>query len=342
MTASPVWAAPANPHYSGTALEGVKPPAVQMPAERAPGITVEAREPAVSADGQQTIPVKGFRLSGEAPLPAEELLALIQPEAGKEISLNGLNQLAARLTQHLRQQGYIVAFAYIPAQDIKDGIIEISVVPGKYGQIKISGDGHISAERLKAMLFCAQPGHIITRAPLERALLVINDTAGVAVRATLSPGQAAGTADLMIETADTAKTSGVAYADNWGNRYTGRTRYGVQITVNNLSDNYGDALTLGGLTAGDGINNYNVGYSAPLGHDGAKAEVKYSHVGYTLGEAYADLGATGRAAVTSYSISYPFIRSRSFSLYGTTGYDVKHLKDDIAGYGSYSPRDSKL
>ena len=328
---------------TGTILETAKPPAAEQPVERnAPTIAVEEQPVSPEEDGGQKIPVSAFRISGETPVPESKLLQLVQREAGKESTLGELNRLAGKLTQYLRQQGYLVAFAYIPAQDIRDGVVEITVVPGKYGQVNISGDGHISAERLKAMLFCAKPGSLITRAPLERALLVINDAAGVAVRATLTPGQTAGTADLIIDTANTAKTSGAAYADNWGNRYTGRTRYGAQITVNNLSDSCGDALTLGGLTTGDGINNYNVGYSAPLGHDGAKVEVKYSHVGYTLGEAYADLGATGRAAVTSYAISYPFIRSRSFSLYGTTGYDVKHLKDDIADYGSYSPHDSKL
>ena len=332
----------AGPPNSGTALEGVKPPTVQAPVQKAPSITVEEREPVVSADGQQKILVKGFRISGESPLPEGELLNLIKNKAGKEITLSDLNKLAAHITKYLRQQGYIVAFAYIPAQDVKDGIVEIAVVPGKYGQVKINGNGHISAERLKAMLFCAKPGMVITRSPLERALLLMNDLSGVIVKATLSPGQEAGTADLILETSDTDKTSGAVYADNWGNRYTGRTRYGTQITVNNFSDHYGDALTIGGLTTSDGINNYNFGYSAPLGYDGAKAEVKYSHVGYTLGEEYADLGATGRAAVTSYSISYPFIRSRSFSLYGTLGYDVKHLKDDIAGYGSYASRSSGL
>ncbi|CQR73457.1 Hemolysin activation/secretion protein [Sporomusa ovata] len=342
LTTFPALAAPSNTPYSGTALEGVKPPTVQAPVQKAPSITVEEREPVVSADGQQKIPVKSFRISGESPLPGGEILNLIKNKAGKEITLNDLNKLAAHITKYLRQQGYIVAFAYIPAQDVKDGIVEIAVVPGKYGQVKISGDGHISAERLKAMLFCAKPDMLITRAPLERALLLINDVSGVTVKATLSPGQEAGTADLILETGDTDKTSGAVYADNWGNRYTGRTRFGTQITVNNFSDHYGDALTIGGLTTSDGINNYNFGYSAPLGHDGAKAEVKYSHVGYTLGEEYADLGATGRAAVTSYALSYPFIRSRSFSLYGTIGYDVKHLKDDIADYGSYSPRSSKL
>ncbi len=120
-----------------------------------------------------------------------------------------------------------------------------------------------------------------------------------------------------------------------------RTRYGAQIIVNNFSDN-GDTFSLGGLTTGQGINDYNLGYSSLLGNNGAKYDVKYSRVGYTLGDIYTDLGATGRAVVTSYDVTYPFIRGRDFSLLGTFGYDVKHLRDDFANSGSYSPRTSGL
>ncbi|WP_169717729.1 Heme/hemopexin transporter protein HuxB [Sporomusa silvacetica DSM 10669] len=329
------------PPNSGTALEGVKPPAIQQPVQKVPSIAVEDRELPISVDGQQKILVKGFRFVGEPTLPEGELLSLIQNEAGKEITLSDINTLAARITKYLHKQGYFVAVAFIPAQDIKDGIVEISVIPGKYGQVKVTGNGHVDPDSLKDMLFCARPGMIITRGPLERALLLISDFSGISVNATLTAGETAGTADLILETADTVKISGGVYADNWGNRYTGRTRYGTLITVNNFSNN-GDTFSLGGLTTGQGINNYNFSYSDPLGHDGAKVEVQYSHVGYRLGEDFADAGATGRAAVTSYDVSYPFIRSRSFSLYGILGYDIKHLRDDIAGYGSYSPRTSKL
>lgn len=334
----------AAPPDSAAALEGTKTPAIQKTLPVHPEISVQEEQatPLPPEGDSQTFTVSAFRFSGSLPVSENALQSLLDGKRRGEMTLQRLTALASAVTEYLRQQGYLVAFAYIPAQEIKDGIVEIAVIPGKYGQVKISGDGHIGAERLKAMLFCAKPGMIITRAPLERALLLINDLSGVTVKATLSPGQEAGTADLILETTDTAKTGGALYADNWGNSYTGRTRYGTQITINNLSDHYGDALTLGGLTTSDGINNYTFGYSAPLGHDGAKAEVKYSHIGYTLGEEFADLGATGRAAVTSYSVSYPFIRSRSFNLYGTVGYDVKHLKDDIAGYGSYSPRTSGL
>lgn len=330
----------ALPPNSGTVLQGTKPPVIQQPAGQAPVITVEGQQPATTSGGE-TVPVKGFRFSGESPVPESELLNLTKSEAGKELDLSQLNTLAGKITQYLRQQGYLVAFAYIPAQDIKDGTVEIAVVPGKYGQIKISGNARFSPDRLKAMLFAVQPGDVISRMPLERALLLGGDLAGISIKATLAPGAAAGTADLILETANTAKMSGAAYADNWGNRYTGRTRNGTQVSVNNPSGT-GDTFSFGGLTTFARLDDYNLGYSAPLGNNGAKLEISHSHVSYTLGEDFADLGATGRAIITSYDISYPFIRSRVFSLYGSFGYDVKHLRDDISGYGSYSPRTSGL
>ncbi|HWQ62405.1 MAG TPA: ShlB/FhaC/HecB family hemolysin secretion/activation protein [Negativicutes bacterium] len=336
----PVAAAPPS---SGAVLEGAKPPASQLPGEKkGPSITVDDKPPAVNADDQQKIPVKGFRISGEPPMPANGLLGLIEGDAGKEITLGELSALAGKLTQHMRKNGYLVAFAYIPAQDIKDGIVEVAVIPGKYGQVKIEGRGRFDHDLLKAMLHTAKTGTVITQGALERALLILSDLGGVRVKATLSPGEAAGSADLILEISDTARWRGTAFADNWGNRYTSSNRLGVQMTAGNI-DGRGADLSLGGLISEKSrMTNYNLGYSAFLGNDGARFSVKHSRVDYTLGESYADLGATGQATVTSGDLSYPLVRNRAFSLYGTLGYDGKRLRDDQRSVDSYVPKKSHM
>lgn len=339
LVASPAYAA-LRPD-SGTVLQGSQPPVVLPSVQKAPAITVQGQEmPKQDSDGQP-IMVSGFRFTGQLPVPNEELMNVIANKAGKTLTLAELNQLADHITQHLRQQGYLVAFAYIPAQDIREGIVEISIVPGKYGQIKVSGTGHMDGKQLQDMLFAARSGNLITRAPLERALLLLNDLAGVSVKATLTPGADNGTADLILEVEDTAKMRGNTYVDNWGNPYTGRTRAGFQLIVNNFS-NRGDAFNLGGLTTGAGVHNYNLGYSTNIGDNGAKFEIKHSQVNYRLGGEFAASGASGEAIVTSYTVSYPLLRTRAFNLYGSAGYDDKHLRDDIAGSASYSPRKSDL
>jgi hemolysin activation/secretion protein len=339
LTTFPVLAAPPN---SGSILEGAKPPSRQEQLHEAPSIRVEQQTPmAASDDSQPKILVTGFQISGEPPLPAAELLALLQSEAGREFTLDRLNELAGTITRHLRQQGYLVAFAYIPAQDVKDGIVEIAVVPGKYGQIKVNGEG-VDSDRLRRLFFAVKPGALITREPLERALLLAGDLSGLSIKATLTPGEAAGTADLVLAVSRTDKVSGLFYADNWGNRYSGQIRSGVQITVNNPGGN-GDQLNLGGLlTESSRMNDYNLGYQLPFGYDGARLSLSHSRVHYTLGEEFADLGANGQAVTDQLALSYPLLRSRSGSLTGTLGYEHKRLHDDITTVDTYSRKTSGL
>lgn len=333
----------AAPPTTGAVLEGAKPPAAaQPPAAKAPDITIEGGQPQIQADGQAKIPVQGFRIGGEPPLPADELLALVKDQAGRELTLSELGTLAGKLTQHLRGKGYLVAFAYIPAQDIVGGIVEIAVIPGKYGQVKIAGSGRFDAGRLRAMLHEAKAGAVITRGPLERALLILSDLNGVSIKATLAPGEAAGTADLLLEVADAARVRGVAYADNWGNRFTSRNRFGIQAIAGNLGGR-GDDLLIGGLvTENSRMNNYNLGYSFLWGDDGARVSFRHSKVDYTLGENYASLGATGQAKVTTAEIAYPLIRSRAFSLYGNISCEDKRLQDNQTASDSYVPKKNHI
>lgn len=335
----PAYAAPPD---SGTAIQGVKPPAAQQPAGPAHVITVKGQAPTAEPGDGQKIAVSAFRIGGEPPVPESELLRLIDGEAGKELTLGELNGLADKITKYLRQKGFLVAFSYIPAQDINNGVVELAVAPGKYGQIKITGAARISPDRLKTMLFAASPGMIITRVPLERALLLVNDLSGVSVKATLTPGDAAGTADLVLEAADTASVSGAAYADNWGNTYTGRGRFGVQLVAGDISGQ-GDDLSIGGLISQNSrLTDYNLGYNLLAGNSGLRFGVNHFRMDYSLGESYAALGATGQATVTSYDLNYPFIRSRAFNLYANLGYVDKRLRDDLAASAVSSSKTSHL
>ena len=314
---------------SGTVLEGAKPPTTQRQEEKQePTVSVQDGQPSQKLDGEQKIFVRGFRFCGELLVAEQDLKKIISGEAGKEFTLRELNRLTDKLTQYLRQQGYPVAFAYIPAQDIQDGIVDIAIVPGKYGKIEVTGQAGIAPERLKAMLSAAQPGKIINSRELERALLLVNDLSGIAVQAALSPGETAGTADLTLKVTKTAGTSGVVYADNWGNRYSGQIRSGVQVSLNNPGK-VGDQLNVGGLlTENNRMKDYNLSYSAPLGSSGAKITLGHSRVHYTLGEEFAALDASGEAVTDSLSLAYPLVRSRTFNLTGTLGYDHKKLTDD--------------
>lgn len=326
---------------SGTALEGVKPPPAQQQAPQGSDITVQEPQPENPDTGQEKIWVKDFYFCGELPVAQQELEKCLAGAAGQEMSLHRLNQLADKLTQYLRQRGYLVAFAYIPAQTLRDGSVEIALVPGKYEKIDISSTADIAPERLKAMLPAARSGKIIRRQELERNLLLINDLNGIAVQASLRPGQMPGTADLTLHAASTAGASGVVYMDNWGNRYSGQIRSGVQYSLNNPG-RLGDRLDIGGLLTEDKrMGDYNLSYSLPLGYHGLRLTLGHSRVHYTLGDEFAALDANGEAVTDNLTLAYPLVRRRNVNLTGAIGYDHKKLSDDTNSSAA-SPRTSRL
>jgi len=107
--------------------------------------------------------------------------------------------LADRVSTYLRGKGYPLVSAYLPAQDVTDGRIEIAIVEGRIQQgangIVLRPDSAVrmSQSRLRAIAEAAvDPGQPARQRDLERAVLLINDLPGVAARGALERGDEPG------------------------------------------------------------------------------------------------------------------------------------------------------
>lgn len=109
--------------------------------------SVESSKTDRSRDG--AILVHGFAVTGNSVIGTEELLALVAPVVGTWLRLTELQQAADVLTQEYRSRGYTLAKAYLPEQDIQGGIVEIAVLEGVLGEIRVVGNAHYSSEFIK-------------------------------------------------------------------------------------------------------------------------------------------------------------------------------------------------
>ena len=75
----------------------------------------------------------GFRISGNSVFTAAELLALIASWTGADRTLSDLEAAAGRITQYYRAHGYLIARAFVPAQDVGDGIVTKQSKPEAQG-----------------------------------------------------------------------------------------------------------------------------------------------------------------------------------------------------------------
>ena len=325
----------AGPPDSGVILETVKPAPTLPPkpvGELIRGVP-EVRPALASTPGLRIV-LKQVRFSGVTAMRLSRLQDVVRPEIGKELSFDDLDALAARVTKLYRDHGYFIARAYLPQQELHDGIVEILVLEGHIGKVDVkyqTAGPRISASELAGFVQDAlPPSKPVTVAELERALLLENDLPNLVARATLVPGSTVGTSDLVLEATQSGWfTQDTLEADNAGSRYTGPGRYGGSVNVASPAG-LGDLLSLRGLTSFAGFNYGRLSWTTPVTETGLRLGASATYTNYKLGSALEPLDDHGDANVFSLFSVYPIIRSRMFNLYQTTTLETKALRDESA------------
>ncbi|AYQ29888.1 ShlB/FhaC/HecB family hemolysin secretion/activation protein [Polaromonas sp. SP1] len=292
----------------------------------------------LSQAGEAKVMVKSIAITGNKEIPTEQLQPLVAGLVGAERSLTQLNAAARRITAYYRSQGFAVARAYLPAQDITDGAVTISIIEGRISSHKINNQSLLSDERAQAYLGQVKDGDVIKSDQIDRGLLLLQDTPGVSnSRATLQPGASVGTSELLIEVNPSRPYSGNVTLDNYGSRYTGEYRVAGTFTLASPLK-IGDQLMFNGLTSGSRLSFGRVAYQLPVGSDGLKVGAAYSDIHYKLGQEFEALQAHGTATSASVFAAYPFIRSQFKNLNGTIALEDKRLKDYVDGTGTFTPK----
>lgn len=324
LLALPAYAAP-QPD-AGVLLEGLKP-APPLPARDTSALPQNPARPVLKMDTGIGIAVKTFRITGARAFPEAELLTLLDDARGQSLTLAQLQALAERITRHYREAGYLLARAYLPAQDIRDGEVEIAILEGRLSRLRIDNTAPLADERVASALAGISEGETVDGAALERRLLLLNDLPGVEVKSTLRPGASVGTTDLDIRLSARAPLYGSVELDNYGNRYTGTTRLGAGLTWASPAG-LGDSLRLRALAA-EGMAYGRLAWQLPVGGAGTQVGAAWSEMRYELGKDFARLEAHGSARISSLYLVHPFLRTRLANVNGQLSYDRKDIDDSI-------------
>ncbi len=303
----------------------------------APDMLIDRPVMPVEADiAGPKVRVNSLRVTGETLFSDEQLIAATDFRPGSELNLSDLRNIAGRITRYYNDRGYFLARAYLPAQDIEDGVVTISVIEGRYGAIDLRNQSRLKDKVAHGVLAGLDSGDIVESAPLERRLLLLSDIPGVGVRSTLAPGSAVGTSDLIVDIVPGRSVTGSIEADNAGNRYTGPYRLGGSVYFNNLTGS-GDVASVRVLASNLGLLYGRASYQTLLGN--ASVGVAYARVNYELGREFKSLDADGSADIFSLFGSYPLIRSRDTNLYALGAVEARYLEDSIGLTSTVTNRD---
>jgi len=284
--------------------------------------------PMEAPDKGASVTVRAFQISGATLIPEAELTALLADLVGQTLTLADLERAAQRIAAHYRGHGWFVR-VYLPAQEIRDGVVRIAIVEGRLSGIKVENAGQRADAGLVERIAGngLTPGEPLAADALERGLLLANDQPGIQATGVLEPGDAIGETRLRLKVEDGPFTAGDIALANHGARATGVEQLAAGLVIN---PGGGDQASLRAI-ASRNLDMVRAGYALPIGSDGLRLGLNASELHYQLGGDFAALNASGNARTLGATLSYPLRRAATDNLNLVGGVENRRYADDSLG-----------
>ncbi len=274
--------------------------------------------------------VTAFQIEGNTRFADAELLALLKPMTGSEHSLSEIEDAIMNISRYYWKNNYPLAYAYIPPQDIKNGVIKVAVVEGRYGAINIINKSNTKDSVINRFFAVEKEEYpIINSQRLEHLLNILKEMTDTSeISSALSKGEEAKSSNLSININSAPAVTGNLEANNYGSSFTGKNHIEGGLNWSNPLG-LGDRLNTKVLSSGEGQDFFLLGYTIPVGAHGWRLGAAYSDSSYQLGGEFANLNAHGKASRLTLSANYPITRLQNRNLNLDINFNQKKLNDII-------------
>jgi len=285
---------------------------------------VQESQADAGSSSEQKVHILGFDITGNTAIPTAELQALLASYVGESLTLAELQEAVDGLTEEYRRRGYTLAKAYLPAQEIRAGIVGIAVLEGRIGELRVTGNEHYSDRFIRDHFYKGFKEGVIRHTSLEHSLLLLNDYPNLNVSATLEPGQSVGTTDIVAHVKDERPVHVTLDYNNFGVPFISRNRFGAGLEVGNVLVE-GSLLKLNGIIGEDPdrLLFQLLSYSVPVNRYGTRLVLSGSNGRFDVGGQLAALEINGKIKTYDISVTHPFIKSRFENLLIDAGFASK-------------------
>lgn len=196
------------------------------------------------------------------------------PTIGRCLGAAGINRVMARIQNAVIAQGEITTRILAPTQDLKSGVLTLTVLPGHIRETRLTADSSPQATLWNALPF--KDGALLNLRDIEQGLenlkRVPTADADIQIVPSAAPGAKPGESDLVIRWRQTQPVRFSLSTDDSGTKATGKNLASATLSLDNaarLNDLF--YLTwmqdLGGSSPGArGTHGYVAHYSLPYGY----------------------------------------------------------------------------
>ena len=259
-------------------------------------------------------------------LEVQKLIWLVREQRSRRgVTLGQIETVADRITQFYRERGFILAKAYIPQQQVRDGIVTLTLLLGSLGEVDVIG-AQIYDKPVLTRVFDDSLTQPVTDAVIEENLYLVNDFPGIVTTGYFEPGTQVGDTRLNLNIVDESRYETSLRIDNHGSGETGENRLYGELRLNNLLG-HTDQFLFAGLYAFDPSNTdyYQIRYTSHVLNPRLNLGLGASTNDFVLGpgnvEAIDELDLSGSTRQSDITGTYSFRRSRTRSLYGIVKYE---------------------
>lgn len=322
----------------------------KMPSMEQRSTETEIQQPALkqpmTGSSDLRVSVRSFKFSGNSQFPSNRLLSLLTSYTNRELSFAELQQAAAVITDHYRNAGFMVAYAYLPEQTLDQGEVELAIFEGRLDGQHLTGQGIMLFEDsrirkgvLQNFLDTVPAGSLITEDDMNHLSLALNRLPGINAKVVLAPGKETGSSSLAVKIKEAPLVTGYAATDNYGLYATGYYRFHGGVSINDPLG-FGDQLNLRAQTTetGDAVAGW-ADYNAAINGYGTRLGFNFAELHYTLGRSFSQLQANGLARSVGVTLSHPMVLKSKAQLTGFTHYEHRWMQDNVDLVGSQNDRE---
>jgi len=276
--------------------------------------------------------VKAGRISGlfvkDLPLlETEEFRKKMSVYIGKPLMRRDLIGMMKEIINYYRSKGRPIVDVITPEQDLTEGVLELIVLEGRIGRIRVEGNKWFNSNRLMEQIH-ARRGDEVFAPQIMKDLDWINRNPFREVDLMYVKGGALGQTDLVLQTEDRFPLRVYGGYENSGTALTGDDRYLAGFTWGNVFDWDGQFnYQFTGSHDLKGLRAHSASYTQPL---------PWRHV-LTLTASYADtkaslpdpFGLKGFSWQTGARYEIPLPESESYRHSVTVGTDFKQSNNNL-------------
>ncbi|WP_086606536.1 ShlB/FhaC/HecB family hemolysin secretion/activation protein [Erythrobacter donghaensis] len=276
----------------------------------------------------ETLDVGAIVIDGLTVLDRASFADVIEPFAGRPLDRVELARLTDALAARARDEGYLLATAWIPEQTLTGGTLRVRIDEGTIDAVRIEGSDNPAIRRQLETLVGPAP---VTLAQLQRAVLLADDLPGVWIRSTRFARD--GTRRVLVVDAGRSDASGNVQVSTDGTKPLGPVRARIAFDANGLispRDRVDLSVSMTPFEP-DELAFFSARYAVIVNDAGTSIGAFGSYSRTEPGAYLAARELRGDGWQTGLRLRHPLLRTQARSLWLEASGELQDLRQKVAG-----------